>query len=164
MLKTWRNNFEWGGGGGSLFYLTDLWLAAIWSKTGCSFRESVSTFLLLVGALATTTATATRASKKQQVYHAKQQLCTCITLVCTPLYRPCTTTTWKCLIVSFMEDINKRRRISFSLSKKSTPGKFAYTCHFQQIGTNATKIEKTGIHFKSDGFAAVAVVDAKAPY
>ena len=32
--------------------------------------------------------------------------------------------------------------------KKSTPGKFAYTCHFQQIGINATKIEKTGIHFK----------------
>ena len=29
--------------------------------------------------------------------------------------------------------------------KKSTPGKFAYTCHFPQIGINATKIEKTGI-------------------
>ena len=68
-----------------------------------------------------------------------------------------------------MEDVNKRRRISFSLStlsavlKKSTPGKFAYTCHFQQIKINATKIEKTGIHFKTDVFAAVAVVDAKAP-
>ena len=48
--------------------------------------------------------------------------------------------------------------------KKSSPGKFAYTCHFQQIGINATKIEKTGIHFKTDVFAAVAVVDAKAPY
>ena len=48
--------------------------------------------------------------------------------------------------------------------KKSTPGKFASTCHFQQIGINATKIEKTGIHFKTDVFAAVAVVDAKAPY
>ena len=48
--------------------------------------------------------------------------------------------------------------------KKSTPGKFAYTCHFQQIGINATKIEKTGIHFKTDVFAAVAVVDAKAPF
>ena len=46
--------------------------------------------------------------------------------------------------------------------KKSTPGKFAYTCHFQQIGINATKIEKTGIDFKTDVFAAVAVVDAKA--
>ena len=67
-----------------------------------------------------------------------------------------------------MEDVNKRRRISFSLSKlesvlkKSTPGKFAYTCHFQQIGINATNIEKTGIHFKTDAFAPVAVVDAKA--
>ena len=26
--------------------------------------------------------------------------------------------------------------------KKSTPGKFAYIFHFQQIGINATKIEK----------------------
>ena len=34
--------------------------------------------------------------------------------------------------------------------KKPTPGKFAYTCHFQQIGINTTKIEKTGIHFKTD--------------
>ena len=48
--------------------------------------------------------------------------------------------------------------------KKSTPEKFAYTCHFQQIGINATKIEKKGIHFKTDIFAAVAVADAKAPY
>ena len=40
-----------------------------------------------------------------------------ITLFCTFLHRPCTTTTWKCLIASFMEDVNKRRRISFSLSK-----------------------------------------------
>ena len=47
--------------------------------------------------------------------------------------------------------------------KKSTPGKFAYTCHFQQIGINATKIEKTGIHFKTDVFAAIAIVNAKAP-
>ena len=69
-----------------------------------------------------------------------------------------------------MEDVNKRRRISFlslnlsAVLKKSTPGKFAYTCHFQQIGINATKIEKTGNHFKTGVFAAVAVVDAKAPY
>ena len=67
-----------------------------------------------------------------------------------------------------MDDVNKRRRISFSLSKllsavlkKSTPEKFAYTCHFQQIGINATEIEKTGIHFKADVFAAAAVVDIK---
>ena len=48
---------------------------------------------------------------------AKQQLCTWIMLFCTFLYRPCTATTWKCLIASFIEDVNKRRRISFSLSK-----------------------------------------------
>ena len=47
---------------------------------------------------------------------AKQQLCTCITLFCTFLYRPCTTK-WKCLTASFMEEVNKQRRISFSLSK-----------------------------------------------
>ena len=69
-----------------------------------------------------------------------------------------------------MKDVNKRRRIPFSVSKlecrvlkKSTPGKFAYTCHIQQIGINATEVEKTGIHFKTYVFAAVAVVDAKAP-
>ena len=48
---------------------------------------------------------------------AKQQLCTCIMLFCTFLYRPCTATTWKCPTASFREDVNKRRRISFSLSK-----------------------------------------------
>ena len=48
--------------------------------------------------------------------------------------------------------------------KKSTPEKFANTCHFQQIGINATKIEIRGIHFKADVFAAVAVVDVKAPW
>ena len=51
-----------------------------------------------------------------------------------------------------------------ALLKKSTPEKFTYIWHFQQIGINATKIEKTGIHFKTDVFTAVAVVDAKAPY
>ena len=42
---------------------------------------------------------------------------TCITLFCTFLYRLCKTTTWKCLISRFMEDVNKRRRIFLSLSK-----------------------------------------------
>ena len=69
-----------------------------------------------------------------------------------------------------MEDVNKRRLISFSLSKlecgpqEINSREFAYTSHFQQIGINATKIEKTGIHFKTDVFVAVAVVDVKAPY
>ena len=48
--------------------------------------------------------------------------------------------------------------------KKSTPGKFTYMCHFQPVRINVTTFEKTGIHFKADVFAAVAVVDVKAPY
>ena len=34
---------------------------------------------------------------------------------------------------------------------------------FLSLFINATKIEKTGVHFKTDVFAAVADVDAKAP-
>ena len=45
---------------------------------------------------------------------AKQQLCTCITLFCTFLCRRCTTTTWKCLISRFVEDVKTRQRLSFS--------------------------------------------------
>ena len=69
-----------------------------------------------------------------------------------------------------MEDVNKRRRISFSLSKlecgpqEINSREIRLHYHFKQIGINATKIEKTGIHFKTDIFAAVAVVDAKALY
>ena len=62
---------------------------------------------------------------------------------------------------SFSNDDGDGKNLSAVL-KKSTPGKFAYTCHFQQLGINATKIEKRGIHFKTDIFAAVAVSDAKA--
>ena len=69
-----------------------------------------------------------------------------------------------------MEDVNKRWRISFSLSElECGPQEInsreirLHLGNFQQIGINAIKIEKTGIHFKTDVFAAVAVVDAKAP-
>ena len=58
-----------------------------------------------------------------------------------------------------MEGINRRRR-NFLGPKKSIPGKFAYIRHFQRNGINAKKFEKTLIHFKSDVFAAVSVVDA----
>ena len=38
MLKTWRYNFDWRtGGGGRVLYLTEVWLAAIWSKKGWFF-------------------------------------------------------------------------------------------------------------------------------
>ena len=71
-----------------------------------------------------------------------------------------------------MEDVQagstpgKRRRISFSLSKlecgpqEINSWKFAYIFHFQQIGIDPIKIEKEGIHFKRELFAAV---DVKAP-
>ena len=69
-----------------------------------------------------------------------------------------------------MEDVNKRRRISFSLSKVE--------CAPQEINSREIRLHlpfstkwnkhdsvwKTGIHFKSDVYTAVAVVDAKAPY
>ena len=48
--------------------------------------------------------------------------------------------------------------------KKLTPGKFSHIWHFQEIGISATKFEKARIHFKSDVFAAVAVVNAKVFY
>ena len=69
-----------------------------------------------------------------------------------------------------MEDVNKRRRISFSLSQLE--------CGPQEINSREIRLhlpflanwnqrdkdheKKTGIHFKNDVFAAVAVVDAKA--
>ena len=68
-----------------------------------------------------------------------------------------------------MEAINKRLRSFLSLPKlESSPqeinsGTFAYTLHFQQFGITLTKFEKTQIHFKSEVFAKVAVVNAKAP-
>ena len=45
----------------------------------------------------------------------KQQLCTCITLFCAFLCRLCTTTTWKCLISHFTDNVNRWRRNFISL-------------------------------------------------
>ena len=87
------------------------------------------------------------------------------------LCRHYTTKTWKCLLSRFMENVNKRRRNFFSLSKlESGPQEInskeirPHSTFSVPIGISATKFEKTRIHFKSDFFAAVAVVDAKAPY
>ena len=57
-------------------------------------------------------------------------------LCCTFLCCHCTTTTWKCLISRFMEDV----------------------WHFQRIGINATLFEKTRMPFQTD------VVAVRAPY
>ena len=98
----------------------------------------------------------------------KTQLCTCITLFCTFLHPPCTTTTLKCLIASFMEDVNERRRISVSLSKvECAPQEINFReirlhLPFSSNWNKRESVWKTGIHFKSDVFTAVAVVDAKA--
>ena len=52
--------------------------------------------------------------KSSWFWLAKQQLCTCITLFCTFLCRHCTTTTWKCLISRFVENVNTKQWLSFS--------------------------------------------------
>ena len=68
-----------------------------------------------------------------------------------------------------MEDVNKRQQISFSLSKLE--------CGPQEINSREIRLHlpfsanwnkrdtdwKTGIRFKTEVFAAVAIVDAKAP-
>ena len=70
------------------------------------------------GALATTKATATRMSKKAIGLLSKTtNLHVHHTFLVTFLCRLCTTTTRKCIISRFMEDVNKRRRMFLSLSK-----------------------------------------------
>ena len=67
-----------------------------------------------------------------------------------------------------MEDVKKRQRILLPVSKlESGPQEInsrEIRLQCQRIGISATKFEKTRIHFKSEVFAAVALVDAKAPY
>ena len=119
-------------------------------------------------------ATYTQDVKKAIGLLRKQQLFS-FTLFCTFLYCPCATTTWKCLTASFMEDVNKRRRMSFSLCKLE--------CGPQEINSREIRLrlpfpanwnkrrrkrlKKREFILKltfSLVFAAVAVVDAKAPW
>ena len=51
---------------------------------------------------------------KKTIRWINKTICTCITLSCTFLSRRCTTTTWKCLISRFVEDVNTRQQLSFS--------------------------------------------------
>ena len=55
--------------------------------------------------------------KKKALALDHTELCTCITLVCTFLWRHGTTTTWRFLILRFMEDVNTRQRFSFPFSE-----------------------------------------------
>ena len=52
--------------------------------------------------------------KRNRYTLAKQQLCTCITLFCTFVWRHYTISTWNFLISRFLEDVNARRWLSFS--------------------------------------------------
>ena len=69
-----------------------------------------------------------------------------------------------------MEDVHKRRRISFSLSNLEcgpqgiNSREIRLHLPFSANWNKRDKDWKTGIHFKTDVIAAVAVVDAKAPY
>ena len=62
-----------------------------------------------------------------------------------------------------MEDVNKRGRIFFFLylNLSAVPKKFTFIFTFSLNWNKHAK--KTQIHFNSDVFAAIAVVDAKAP-
>ena len=67
----------------------------------------------------------------ENVKKGKQQPCTCITLFCTFLSRPCKTATWNFLISRARFMWYKTQKLSFSLSNldtilwDSTPGNFA---------------------------------------
>ena len=68
-----------------------------------------------------------------------------------------------------MEDVNKRRRISFSLSKlecgpqEINSREIRLHLPFSANWNKRDKDRKNGNSFKTHVFAAVAVVDAKAP-
>ena len=72
--------------------------------------------------------------------------------------RFCTTTTWKCLISRFMEDVNKQRRNFISLSElgyqllkiKLQADRLHSVWQRKWVGIIAFKTERTQIHFLSD--------------
>ena len=106
--------------------------------------------------------------KKKKVWLAEQQLCTYSTLFLYISLPSLHDYGVKIPNSTFMEDvINKQQRIFLSLSKLECGPQEINSreiWHFQQFGISATKFKKTRlIHFKSDVFAAFAVVDAKTP-
>ena len=67
----------------------------------------------------------------------------------------CTTTTWNLLICRFMENVNIQCNDEFSflflnlnkILKNSTPWKVACIWHFERVQIDASKFERTQIHF-----------------
>ena len=97
--------------------------------------------------------------KSRRFRLVKQELCACITLFCTFLCRPCTTTTWKCLILRFVEDVKFFVFLNFDTEFcNSTSGKFANIWWIERDWTSAIKFEAARIRFLSDVFVVVAVV------
>ena len=83
-------------------------------------------------------------------------------LFCTFLSRRCTTTTLKCLISRFVEDVNTRQlSVSFPELLYS-PSEFnsKTICPHMTNETRWNKRDKARIHFLTDVFVAVAVVVA----
>ena len=86
--------------------------------------------------------------------------------LCTFLCRHCMTTTWKCLISRFIEEVHKRQRNSISLSELgygSSEFNFRGSyLHLTKLVTLRNRdegyIKRTRIHFFSDVFAAVLVL------
>ena len=65
---------------------------------------------------------------------------------------------------------NKHTMMNFSFAVQgavpndSTPVKFTYIWHFEQVGINAEKSGKTRIRFNRDLFPTLAINILKAPY
>ena len=82
----------------------------------------------------------------------KQQLCTCITRLFAFLCCRCTITTWKCLILRFVEDVNEDDDfLSLFLNfdtvfKNSTSEKFANIWRIERVRICAIKFEVKRIH------------------
>ena len=92
---------------------------------------------------------------------------TTITLFCSFLCHHCKTAVWKCLISHFTENVHLWQWIFLSLSKpQCSPQEFnsKEICLHLSFSANRNKrdikVKKMRIHFKSDIFAAIIVVDA----
>ena len=74
--------------------------------------------------------------KHNRFYKENNSFVRALHFFCTFLSRFCTTTTWKCLISCFMEDVNKQRRNFISLSQLGYgPLKFS----FRRVRLHLTK-------------------------
>ena len=117
-LRTYLFSF-WAN---ALVVPVEVWLPELWAA-----MLAENNTILLVSS--TARYMKARGDKTQGTFwrRGRQQLRTCITLFCTFLSRFCTTTTWKCLISRFVEDVNKQRRNFISLSELDCrPLKFSF--------------------------------------